>query len=47
MLRAGNPYDNAHFKTIMKILNQEQVYLQRYRTMGDLMTGLPARLEHT
>ncbi len=47
MSRAGNPYDNAHVERFMKTLNDEEIYLQRYRTMGDLMTALPAYLEDT
>jgi putative transposase len=47
MSRAGNPYDNAHVESFMKRLRHEEVYLQRYRTMGDLLTALPAYLEDT
>ena len=47
MSRAGNPYDNAHVESFMKTLKHEEVYLQRYRTMGELLTALPTYLEHT
>jgi putative transposase len=47
MSRAGNPYDNAHVESFMKTLKHEEVYLQRYRTMGDLLTALAAYLEDT
>jgi putative transposase len=47
MSRAGNPYDNAHVEHFMKTCKHEAVNLQRYRTMEDLLTALPAYLEDT
>jgi putative transposase len=47
MSSAGNPYDNAHVESFMKTLKHAEVYLRRYRTMGDLLTALPAYLEDT
>ncbi len=47
MSRAGNPYDKAHVECFMKSRKHEEIYLQRYRTMEDLLTALPAYLEDT
>jgi transposase InsO family protein len=47
MSRAGNPYDNAHVERYMTTRKAEEVHLQRYRTVEDLLTALSAYLEDT
>jgi putative transposase len=44
---AGNPHDYARVERFMKTREHEEVYLQRFRTIGDLLTALPACLEDT
>ncbi len=35
MTRKGNPYDNAVCESFIKTLKTEEVYLWKYRTIGD------------
>lgn len=45
MSRKGNPYDNAWAESFMKILKYEEVYLNGYETMKDVVDRLPRFIE--
>jgi len=45
MSRKGNPYDNARMESFFKTLKYEEVYLCKYETMEDVITGLPYFIE--
>ncbi len=40
MSRRGNPYDNARAESFMKTLKAEEVWLQRYRTLGEARASI-------
>ena len=45
MSRRGNPYDNAPMESFFKSLKQEEVYLNEYETIEDVLARLPYFLE--
>lgn len=45
MSRRGNPYDNARMESFFKTLKQEEVYLDDYQTMNDVLSRLPHFIE--
>ena len=45
MSRRGNPYDNAKAESFMKTLKHEEVHLNGYETLDDVLARLPRFLE--
>lgn len=45
MSRTGNPYDNAYVESFMKTLKHEEVLLNDYETMTDVIERVPIFLE--
>ncbi|UCG87901.1 MAG: IS3 family transposase [Gemmatimonadota bacterium] len=45
MSRVGNPYDNAQVESFLKTLKHEEVYVNEYDTMQDVIDRLPYFLE--
>jgi putative transposase len=45
MSRRGNPYDNAKAESFMKTLKHEEVHLNGYETLKDVLARLPRFLE--
>lgn len=45
MSRRGNPYDNAAAESFMKTLKYEEVYLNDYETMQDVLERVPRFIE--
>jgi putative transposase len=45
MSAKGNPYDNAVAESFMKTIKTEEVYLGDYRTLEDVLAGVPRFIE--
>jgi transposase InsO family protein len=45
MSRVGNPYDNAFAESFMKTLKNEEVYLEEYVDIIDVLNSIPAFIE--
>jgi len=45
MSRVGNPYDNAFAESFMKTLKNEEVYLEEYIDIIDVLDSIPAFIE--
>jgi len=45
MSRKGNPYDNAWSESFMKTLKYNEVYLNHYETMADVVDRVPEFIE--
>jgi putative transposase len=43
--RKGNPYDNAAMERFMRTLKQEEVYLNCYETIEDVIENVPSFIE--
>ena len=45
MSKKGNPYDNAYIESFFKTLKTEELYLNEYETMWDVVGNLPYFIE--